>query len=805
MPKPDLPEPSPDNAAALDFLRLWAPVGPWVLTAIRPDRKSIDTQTFGPSTEAQLEDWLDQFNGRFNIYFQVNPPLYDDAGKKTKRQEIKELAWLHVDIDPRAGEDIEEERARALRLLTDKLPKGVPEPTAVVFSGGGYQGFWRLAEPLPINGELERAEDAKRYNQQLEILFGADHCHNVDRIMRLPGTINVPDAKKLKKGRVPTLANLVRFNDNLVYPLSTFTPAPVQQLAGDAGFTAPSKIVHVSGNVERITDMSELDQWSVDDFTKVAIVQGRHPDHRLEKDDSRSGWLFKVICNLVRKDVPDDIIYAIITDPDFGISESVLDKGTNSHKYAVRQIERAKEQAVDPVLREFNEQYAVIGNIGGRCRIVEEIVEPPLNRARLTRQSFEDFKNFYRNRPVKVGEDAKGNPIFKDAGTWWINHPLRRQFRNVVFAPNQEVPDAYNLWRGFSVVARPGDCSLFLAHLKDNVCQGDDQLYDYLIGWMARMVQDPGSPGHVAVVLRGGKGVGKSFVAKQIGLLFGRHFLHISNPSHLIGNFNSHLRDAVFLFADEAFYAGDKKHASILKTLITEDTLQIEAKGIDVETAPNYVHLMMASNDEHVVPASGDERRFFVLDVGEAQQQKSAYFAAIAEQMENGGREALLHHLLTYDLSEYRVQDIPQTQALRDQKDLSLTPEEDWWLNKLEEGTLLPDQDGWPVEVVKDTLTDDYIEHTKRWNVSRRGNQTALGKFLKKVCPRLEPLQKLARVERPTGDGYIVKIDKRLWHWMLPDLELARARWEELHGAREWPEPPQGSLGRRRQADDVPF
>jgi hypothetical protein len=188
--------------------------------------------------------------------------------------------------------------------------------------------------------------------------------------------------------------------------------------------------------------------------------------------------------------------------------------------------------------------------------------------------------------------------------------------------------------------------------------------------------------------------------------------------------------------------------------------------------------------------------------VGEAQQQKAEYFGAIADQMDNGGREALLHHLLTYDLSGYRVQDVPQTQALRDQKDLSLTAEEDWWLNKLEEGVLLPDQDGWPAEVIKDHLTDDYIEHTKRWNVSRRGNQTALGKFMHRMCPKLEPIQKLAKVEVPTGDGYVVKVEKRLWHWLLPDLETCRARWVELHGARDWSTPAQGSLP---STGDVPF
>lgn len=39
--------------------------------------------------------------------------------------------------------------------------------------------------------------------------LGGDNCHNVDRLLRLPGTINMPNAKKRAAGRVPTLARII--------------------------------------------------------------------------------------------------------------------------------------------------------------------------------------------------------------------------------------------------------------------------------------------------------------------------------------------------------------------------------------------------------------------------------------------------------------------------------------------------------------------------------------------------------------------------------------------------------------------
>lgn len=270
--------------------------------------------------------------------------------------------------------------------------------------------------------------------------------------------------------------------------------------------------------------------------------------------------------------------------------------------------------------------------------------------------------------------------------------------------------------------------------------------------------------------------------------------MQVSNSSHLIGNFNSHLRDLVVLFADEAFYAGDKRHESILKTLITEDTMPVEAKGVDVETAPNYIHLIMASNDMHVVPAGADERRYFVLDVTRGNQRDTTYFSAIMEQMDNGGREALLHYLRTYDLGDYEVRDVPPTEALREQKLLSLTPDEDWWYQRLVSGQLLYDGSDWPPEIMSRLLVEDYVEHGRRHHVSKRSSETRLGRFLRHVLPNFSTSRRLAEIEVPTGDGWSRRKQMRALFYKMPTLADCRTRWEDLHGPAEWPEDSQEEL-----------
>ena len=70
--------------------------------------------------------------------------------------------------------------------------------------------------------------------------------------------------------------------------------------------------------------------------------------------------------------------------------------------------------------------------------------------------------------------------------------------------------------------------------------------------------------------LRGRQGTGKGIFCTQFGRLFGQHFVHVERSSHLTGHFNSHLKDKLIVYADEAFWAGDKKAEGVLKAMITE-------------------------------------------------------------------------------------------------------------------------------------------------------------------------------------------------------------------------------------------
>jgi hypothetical protein len=408
----------------------------------------------------------------------------------------------------------------------------------------------------------------------------------------------------------------------------------------------------------------------------------------------------------------------------------------------------------------------------------------------------------YANQKVKIGikkvksRDDSGNvtevelPTYRTKFEIWREHPKKRTYRTVGFwPPPRKCPDGdYNLWTGFAVqpllpedqVARSSPdalrewadqiararCQRYLDLMHDVICSGNDEHFNYLLKWMAFTVQHPGIPIEVSVSLKGELGTGKGTFARNFGALFGRHSTHLDRTDQLAGKFNAAISGKVVVFADEAFFAGDKKDLGSLKRLITEPTLAIERKGIDVVEENNCIHLIMATNNEHVHQAGRKERRFFTTVVSDARMQDHNYFNAIADEMRDGGRAALLSYLLTREVTHDDVRKVILTDELGRQQEHSLTYEEQWWLEKLFTGEITTDGD-WPTEVnVNTTLYPSYVCWCQAHNVHRH---VTLIDFSRRVlAPYLGP---------PTLSG-ASRTSKRS---LLP-LEQAREKFDALKG-----------------------
>ncbi len=384
---------------------------------------------------------------------------------------------------------------------------------------------------------------------------------------------------------------------------------------------------------------------------------------------------------------------------------------------------------------------------------------------------------------VKSVETPEGKMV--PLGTWWTGHPQRRQYDGVIFDPTPNVshPDLYNLWRGWAVQPRKGDWSKMKSLIRDVLCRGDQVSYDYVVRWMAHMIQHPARPAEVALVFKGSKGSGKGTFCRSLKELAGKHGRHVTSPEQFTGRFNEHLADTILLFVDEGFWAGDKKAEGQLKGLITEKTMSFEGKGKPIIEGPNQLHVVMASNEDWVVPATHDERRFAVFEADEVAAKSFQHFAALNDD-DSPEREsmlgAMLYDLLHMQLGEFHPRrEVPQTQALIDQKleGFKKIPLDGWWYECLENGTISTVNGkviNWPeaweaAPHEKDEILDALHYHSKDAAVI---SKTKLAKYL-------------GRVGVEMGDKVRNSQNQKVWR--IPSLEVARQDFEaKIGGKLDW-------------------
>ncbi len=391
---------------------------------------------------------------------------------------------------------------------------------------------------------------------------------------------------------------------------------------------------------------------------------------------------------------------------------------------------------LDQAIAWLNSQHALVYD-GTDCVIWTTYIDPTLRRRQWRQSSLAAFRAFYGAYQVPTGGRLRS------LADIWLSHADAKRYQEVVFDPGASpTSGVLNLWRGFALDPQPGDWSRLREHLYEIVAGGNEVCYDYLMNWMACMVQRPTDPAGTAIVLRGRQGAGKGIVARLLGQLLGDHFIHLSHTGQLTNRFNAVLVNALFVFADEVVWAGDRQGEGALKALITEPTLAIERKGREIVTVRNVVHLLMATNHEWAAPVGLGDRRFCVLDVADARIGDMGYFHDLALEQTNGGAAAFLFDLLAHPLNGYQSHAVPKTIARRDQIIASLGPVDRWLHDCLQMGQI--GQTEWREEftrVDRGKLYEDYLTAMTKWRTFAPANQVWLGRLLHRRIPAMRTTQ----------------------------------------------------------------
>lgn len=268
--------------------------------AIAPDGQPLPYGRQFGSDAAGAARWAVEQNLKgYGCYWTTNI-VRPNVDKKPAKNDILAARFLHVDIDPpKDGAPFDREEALAA-LSEHDYP-----PSFIVNSGAGLQAFWRLEYAAENLGAIEDL------NRRLAVLYGGDSCHNIERLMRLPGLVNYPNKAKRLRGHVPALASIeVEDAGESIEPTD---------LHGVLPHAPPSSYEREAVSIEGVTPLSlaELNITSTNKLMMM-IMQPRHPD--------RSTAAYAVACEMVRQGFTDVQIAGILLNSELAISGHCLDQ-----------------------------------------------------------------------------------------------------------------------------------------------------------------------------------------------------------------------------------------------------------------------------------------------------------------------------------------------------------------------------------------------------------------------------------------------------------------------------------------------
>lgn len=210
-----------------------------------------------------------------------------------------------------------------------------------------------------------------------------------------------------------------------------------------------------------------------------------------------------------------------------------------------------------------------------------------------------------------------------------------------------------NTYKPATIDTRPGDVTPFINHLCAMIPDETDR--DILLDYFAHNIKYPGYKIPWAPVIQSTEGIGKNLfkLIMQCGL--GETYVYHPDAKQLIDSgakFNAWLREKLFIIANEIKVDEKRDMIEILKTMITEETIEIQAKGIDQGIEDNFANWMFFTNYKDAIPINKNGRRYAIffsalqsVDDLSKRGMNDAYFKYMFDWIKADGAAHVVHWL----------------------------------------------------------------------------------------------------------------------------------------------------------------
>ena len=216
----------------------------------------------------------------------------------------------------------------------------------------------------------------------------------------------------------------------------------------------------------------------------------------------------------------------------------------------------------------------------------------------------------------------------------------------------------------------------FLNHVHDVIANNNEEIYKYILIWIASVLQKPNFKTETALVILGNQGTGKNIFTNVICKLMARYANeNVTNIESIVGKFNAILENKKLLVLNELQSIDMNKYlnSDALKSVITDKKININQKNEPERLSENVANFIMVSNNNVPIKIEGTDRRYMVTKTSDKHRGDFKYFDNLCDSFTTEFYENLFTFFMKLDVRNYNLREIPDTEAKELIKEASMS------------------------------------------------------------------------------------------------------------------------------------
>ena len=194
-----------------------------------------------------------------------------------------------------------------------------------------------------------------------------------------------------------------------------------------------------------------------------------------------------------------------------------------------------------------------------------------------------------------------------------------------------------------------------------NLCEGVPTYYDFMVRWLAHIIQFPNEKLPYAIVTNGTQGTGKGFLFKLMESVLGDNSSTSDKIETYLGKHAVGIQNKLFINFNECSSSSTRNLEAGIKSLITEDTSFIQPKYEMEHKIRNIARVWVTGNYQNTIKldATNGERRFLAFRATDKYTNcGGTFWGKMFDSIKRPGViSAWYQYLNSFDLSSYNFEE----------------------------------------------------------------------------------------------------------------------------------------------------